>query len=321
MAHLAVEGRKLVLRETAEDERSEVVEEREVERLEGHVRSRRGVDQDVEVLVVLLGGLLNILRNDEVLRRATELLGVGLLRIRVRQCVDLGAHRAGDLEGKVAETVMAIDRMGVCGGGREEGKREEDQNRLIATTARSYSSTHPPIPMTPTFLPGPQPWRLRGAKTVTPAHINGAASAESRCSGSLTASLPCWRVYSAYPPWAIDPSSGKRPWSTSGKAEKCVSIPYRGSKQARENERLTGADHALGALRLEALLAEVALLAASALSTDTDAVADLVGRVRASADDSSDNLVADAASSLQVSFLRPTCSAAYRGDKAREEPT
>lgn len=97
--HVNVERRELVLRETAENERAEVVQEREVECLERHRRARRGVEEDVKVLVVLLGDLLDVLGDDKVLRLDAELLRVLEFRVRVREGVDFGTHGAGNLEG------------------------------------------------------------------------------------------------------------------------------------------------------------------------------------------------------------------------------
>lgn len=42
----------------------------------------------------------------------------------------------------------------------------------------------PPIPTTPTFLPGPAWKRFKGEKTVTPAQNNGAASMDEMASGT-----------------------------------------------------------------------------------------------------------------------------------------
>ena len=105
ITHVDVERRELVLRETAENERAEVVQEREVEGLERHRRARRGIEEDVKVLVVLLGDLLDVLGNDKVLRLDAELLRVLELRVRVRESVDFGTHGAGDLEGCCREVL------------------------------------------------------------------------------------------------------------------------------------------------------------------------------------------------------------------------
>ena len=76
----------------------------------------------------------------------------------------------------------------------------------------------------------------------------------------------------------------------------------RGLAVLLEHRALISSDHALGALRLESALAEVALVAAESLRADADAIADPMSRVGASANDGTDDLVADTVYGRRVSM-------------------
>ena len=63
----------------------------------------------------------------------------------------------------------------------------------------------PPTPITPTVLPGPQPFAFNGAYVVTPAQSIGAACVDGISSGILIANRAGTRWYVLYPPYEIPP--------------------------------------------------------------------------------------------------------------------
>jgi hypothetical protein len=103
------------------------------------------------------------LRDDDVVR--AELLDVvDLVRGR-RERSDVRAERLRE-----ENRVVALGRGRVSTGVR---KKEADGTRL----------TRPPMPTTPTFLPGPAPLRTSGEKTVRPAQSMLAACSDLSASG------------------------------------------------------------------------------------------------------------------------------------------
>lgn len=116
----------------------------------------RGSDDDQvefegEILVETLGG------SDESL--GTHLEGVLLFSIGSREYCDLCAESDTKQDG-VVTPAKSTTRLGM-----------------------SCLTHNPPRPTTPTFFPGPAPFRTKGEKTVKPPHNIEAASTEGKSSG------------------------------------------------------------------------------------------------------------------------------------------
>jgi hypothetical protein len=131
------------------------------------------------------------LRDDDVVR--AELLDVLYLVLGRRERGDLGAERIREQDG-----VVALRTSSVFSSRSNRWREEED--------ARKRVLTRPPMPMMPTFLPGPVPLRMSGEKTVRPAQSMLAASSDAMPSGIGKTKSSFAMMPVEYPPCVRTPS-------------------------------------------------------------------------------------------------------------------